>query len=232
MINKLLSTSRINEINAVALQMIELYKKNDRPSDKHLSEIFNELTALCNELTGSINFINVESELEGKDEERDNRTRTIHYLLLAFTYSSSEELKNAATTVNAVFQNYGLAIINKSYAEQSSLTESLLKDFGAKSLQNAIAALPGMANAIEALKHDHRNFEQARVNYEEQKSDNNRYTSATTLKQTIQQFVNERLIVYLRAMAQVDNNKYGTFSNAIAQIIDTNNANVKKRRKK
>ena len=44
--------------------------------------------------------------------------------------------------------------------------------------------------------------------------------------------INDKLVVYLRAMIQVDESTYGDFTRTIAEIIDDNNEVVKKRRKK
>ena len=232
MMNKVVAASRTNEINALAMQMIALYKKTDWTTDTHLTGVFAQLKPLTDELTHSIKFISIESDLEKKDDVRDNRTRAIHYLLLGFLHSSNEQVKGAAIALDTIFETYGLSIIHRNYAEQSSLTESLLKDLSVTSLENDITALPGMSAAIESLEEAHRSFEQTRVDYEEQKSRENQYESATVLKRAVRQVINEHLVVYLRAMVQVDNAKYAAFANAIGQLIETNNMAVRKRRNK
>ncbi len=56
--------------------------------------------------------------------------------------------------------------------------------------------------------------------------------NATTIKKEVVNIINNNLVVYLRAMEQVDEPTYGNFARTIAQIIANNNEVVKKRRKK
>lgn len=44
--------------------------------------------------------------------------------------------------------------------------------------------------------------------------------------------INDKFVVYLRAMRLSLPDAYGTFSSSVAQIIDDNNVTVKKRRNK
>jgi len=44
--------------------------------------------------------------------------------------------------------------------------------------------------------------------------------------------INDKLVVYLRAMMQVNDATYGDIGRTVGEIIDANNEVVKKRRKK
>jgi hypothetical protein len=56
--------------------------------------------------------------------------------------------------------------------------------------------------------------------------------NATALKKEVIDVINNQLVVYLDAMMLVDEATYGAFGRTVAEIIDTTNEMVKKRRKK
>jgi|WetSurMetagenome_2_1015567.scaffolds.fasta_scaffold453704_2 hypothetical protein len=51
------------------------------------------------------------------------------------------------------------------------------------------------------------------------------------IKKEVLSIINEKLVVYLNAMIQVNETKYGEFAVTVAQIIDDMNVTVKKRKK-
>jgi len=55
---------------------------------------------------------------------------------------------------------------------------------------------------------------------------------AKCLKRKIVETVNNQLVVYMRAMSQVNEAVYGDFARTLAEIIADNNEVVKKRAKK
>ena len=58
------------------------------------------------------------------------------------------------------------------------------------------------------------------------------HANATALKKDVIEIINDKIVIYLRAMEIVVPDTYGNFARTIAQIIADNNEVVKKRRKK
>ena len=85
---------------------------------------------------------------------------------------------------------------------------------------------------ITALQSAQAEFEAARIACEAEKAKESTEQNATTVKKAVVRIINERIVVYLRAMEIVDETAYGAFARTIAQIIADNNEVVKKRRKK
>jgi hypothetical protein len=52
------------------------------------------------------------------------------------------------------------------------------------------------------------------------------------VKKEVLGIINDKIVVYLRAMEQVDPATYGAFTSTCAQMIADNNEQVKKRNKK
>lgn len=230
-INKLLATSRTTEVDAVSNRIITEYKKNDWSSDTHLTGIFDELESTSLKLTHAINRGKSESNLEEKDEVRDNKVRAIHYLIQGFEHHPDETIREAARAVDNVFERYGVRIVQESYASQSSLIESLLDDFANPDLQPFVDALPGFSQVLTELQTAQTEFEEAKVTYEAEKAEEGTKENATLIKMEVLKIINDKLVVYLRAMIQVNEAVYGSFARTVAQIINDMNVIVRKRRK-
>ena len=232
MIEKLIAKSRTTEVDAASIRIIGAYKNTGLSSDAHLVKIFSKLESKSAILTSAINRMKAESELEEKDEVRDDKVRAIHYLLMGLLHHPDPTIKAAAGEVENVFDNYGLSIVGENYATESSLIASLLGDLSKQKLQAAIAALSGCAELIAALQTAQTDFEQTRITYEEEKAKEGTQENATAIKKEILVIINDNLVVYMRAMIQVNEPTYGNFARTVAQIIADNNEMVKKRRKK
>ena len=230
-LNKLLTNARTTEVDSVSGRIITEYNKSDWSADAHLTGVFNSLKPASVKLNIAINRIKTESDLEEKDEQRDNKVRAVNYLVMGFIHHPDAAISSAAKKVNAVFEHYGLDIVNDSYATESSLIESLLKDFAESDLQTAIAALPGLSQIIDELKTSQAAFENAQLLFEKEKAKEGNEENATAIKKEVLSIINEKLIVYLNAMVQVNGAKYGEFAGTVGQIIYDMNVIVKKRKK-
>lgn len=232
MIDNLKSTSRVTEVDAVSMRMLGAYQTTSLSSDPHLSTMFTELESLSAALTAAINRSKAESDLEEKDEARDTQIRALYYLVMGFLHHPDAAIQQAAQTVNKVFEKYGVSITGESYATESSLIASLLDELSKQKIQDAIALLPGCVDVITALQAAQQAFEAARITYEQEKAQESTQASATKQKPELVALINDKIVVYLRAMEVVDEETYGAFARTIATIIAENNEVVKKRRKK
>lgn len=228
-INKLVSVARTTEVDTVSDRLIIEYNKNDWSSDSNMASLFTELKNVSDRITAAINRIKAESTLEEKDELRDGIIKSINYLVMGYLYHPDNTIKEAAAAVNEVFENYGLRIISESYSTESSLIESLLLDFQNEALQPSIEAIPQLTELISNLRTIQTEFEEAKVAFENEKAAQGNEASATELKKEVLSVINNKIIVYLRAMVLVNEAVYGSFAQNTAQIIDDMNSIVRKR---
>lgn len=229
MIERILTTSRITEVDAACMRIIGAYKNTTLRTDVHLVAMFSALEPLSVSLSASINRLTAESNLEEKDEERDEPLRSLFYLVAGFLHHPDAAIRAAAEKVNAVIERYGMGITKESYAVESSLVTSMLNDLAAADLQEAIALLSGCAEIIAALQLAQTAFEAARIAYEEEKAEDSTEHSASEIKVEVLKLVNEKIVVYLRAMEVVDVETFGAFARTVAEIISDNNLAVRKR---
>jgi hypothetical protein len=223
--------SRVTEVNDVANRMSGAFK-NSGLTDAYLVSTFAALDAGNTKLTLAIKRSKAESDLEEKDEVRDHKVRSFYYLVQGFSHHPTKTIKEAAQVLLNVFDNYGLAMVGESYSTESSLVNSLLLDLAKPKFQDAIALLSGCAELIAELQAAQTDFEQARITYEAEKAKEGMVDNATIVKKDVLAILNDKIVVYLRAMEQVDPVTFGVFANTCAQVIADNNEQVKKRGKK
>lgn len=232
MIENLIGKSRNAEVSNVTNLTIEAYNQSGLSSDAHLSKIFAELIPLFGQLSQAIKRMKAESELEEKDELRDNAVRGVFFAVQAASYQPNAAIQSAAQSVSKVLDKYGLSMISESYAVESGLVDSLLSELAKPAIQTAVAAIPGCADLVAQLQAAQADFEASSLTYEQEKGKEGQLDNATTLKNAVVKQLNARLVVYLNAMQTVDVETYGNLANTIAQIISDNNITVRKRHKK
>jgi hypothetical protein len=230
--DKLIAKSRNTEVADASMRTIVAFGQTTLQTDTRLVAIFDTLGSKVEWLMASLRRAKAESELEPKDEKRDDDTRNLSYLITGYLHHPDPVIKAAAVKLENLFDNYGLKITEENYASESALITSLLMDLGNETYQEAIAALSGCAALIQALQNSQEDFEETRVTWEREKAKEGALENATELKKEVVAIVNEKLVVYLRAMQMADPEMYGEFANTIAVIIAENNETVKRRAKK
>jgi hypothetical protein len=131
-----------------------------------------------------------------------------------------------------VFGKYGLSVVGESYATESSLIGSLLLDLAKPEYAAAVATLSGCAELIAGLQTAQTAFEQARIAYETEKAIEGMVENASLARKLVIDILNNKIVVYLRAMEQVNPETFGVFTSVCAQIIADNYEQVKKRKQK
>ncbi len=231
MIEKVIAHSRTVEVDATLSKILASYHWSALTDDTYLSGIIFELKVMSAKLSESIKRIQYESDLEEKDHIRNEAVRGLYYLVLGSTYFPEGSIKMAAQKVIEVLNNYVLHLDSDSYDIESSLLISMISELDSPVLQKEIALLSGVSEMIGAIKSAQNEFEISVLNYELNKKKNNALENATTLKRQLIRLINNKLIVYLNAMAIVDIATYGDILRVISHIIAGNNDRVKRRLK-
>ena len=231
MIPKLSHQTRITEVHSTSVKLGLSYKKQTLESDTYLAGLFSYLTDKSDALGTAINRSKAQSNLDDKDVVRDERVQALKYLLLGAIYNPKAEISTSATKLYAIFEKYGLKMTKESYLIESSLIESMLEDYAALDLQTDIAAVLGCAELIASLQTAQSNFRTADTIWDEEKTKEGITESASDIKKEVLTIVNDTIVVYLRAMSQVNKELYAEFARAVADIINEVNQAVKRRNK-
>lgn len=232
MIPAILNNSWNTEVYNTSNACIKAIKASSNNADPNLVKILNVWEPKSQLLLTAIKHMKTESQLEKADTNRDNCARGVFFTNKGALYSMDDTVRNAAEKVEKILDNYGLAMLDESYASETTLLKSLLEDLSKANLQDTVAAVPGLTATIAQLQEAQDSFSALSDAYEKDKSVEGKQDNASTIRKEVIQLINQKLIFYLKGMWAVDEETYGALGRNIAQIIKDNNENVKKRANK
>lgn len=227
--NKLMRRAYVTETGSVVQAIVLVSQEYDFTADVFLGATLVELDNLEGELSVAIKRILKGSQLEEKDNVRDNDIRALYYTNVGYLHVRDIEVQEAAQYIDSRIAPYGLKIIDESYSQESAHIKSLLHDLATDEAQAAIAKLPALVPCISQLTESQSDFLAAYIGYESEKSDHENYNTATELKGKTLKVLNDKLVVYLRAMVIANVEVYGAFAAQVAQLINDANVIIKKR---
>ena len=230
--NKIISKIRVAELDTLSDILVRLYKdssaaENSVSKDANLSGIMEEVEKLSAEITTAIKSDRVSSTLDEADIARDEIIRNLGDALTGYAAIPIEAKKSAAQNLLSVFSKYGKQITQKNFAEESSLIESLLEDFGAESLKTDVAALDGVGELVSELRTAQDSFNKANDDFTN--ASVNRGESATSVKKSLISVLNDKLVPYLSAVSPLAD--YKDFASKCEAEITKANATVANRGK-
>ena len=229
---KLLSQIRITEVGDTAHRLVSLYKSTPALKDEaFLKPLFVEMEEKGNALTIAVRSEAVISQLENADAKRDGAIRVLDRLLKGYKTIPLDTLKAYGVQLSAVFKKYGMKMTVENYSSQSNLIDSLLQDLSDSNKAAAIAALPGIAEAIDNIKTAQEEFVKIRANYDKGLAQKGSKETATSLRKPLLELINNKLLTYLAAMKIANPTKYKVFSEDVAVIITSVNEAIKARKK-
>lgn len=229
---KINSNMRVAELDTLSDVLVRLYKdscaaENAVSKDANLSLIMAEAEKLSADITTAIKSDRVSSTLDEADIARDEIIRNLGDALTGYAAIPVAAKKSAAQNLLAVFGKYGRQITQKNFAEESSLIESMLEDFGAESLKADVAALDGVGELVSELRAAQDSFNKANDDFTN--ASMNRGESATSVKKSLISVLNDKLVPYLSAVAPLAD--YKDFATKCEAEIAKANATVSKRGK-
>lgn len=229
---KLLTTARITEAGDTAHRLVSLYKSTATLKDEaFLKPLFVEMEEKANTLTEAVKRDAVISQLENADAKRDGAIRVLDRLLKGYKTIPLDTLKAYGVQLSAVFKKYGMKMTVENYSSQSNLIDSLLQDLSDSDKAAAIAALPGVAEAIANIRTAQEEFTKIRANYDKELAQKGSKETATSLRKPLLELINNKLLTYLAAMKIANPTKYKVFSEDVAVIITSVNETIKARKK-
>lgn len=230
---KINSNLRVAELDTVSDVLVRLYKDaasfkdSSIASDANLAGIMAEIENLSVQITTAIKSDRISSALDEADIARDSVVRNLGDALTGYAAIPVAAKKASAEKLLAVFSKYGRQITAKSYAEESSLIESMLEDFGAENLKADIAALDGVTGLLESLRAAQNDFN--RKNDELTAANVSKADSASAVKKLLLSAVNSKFVPYVTAVGTLGG--YGDFAAKCEAEIVKANATVKGRTK-
>ena len=229
-VKKVRQNIRITDADTVSDALVRIYREAAKDGavakDAALAAIMGEVETLSAKITTAIKADKVSRSLEDADAKRDEAIRSLGTLLAGYAAIPVAAKKAAAEKLLAIYDKYGKSIAGESYARESSLIESMLEDFAAESLTDAIQSLDGVADLIASLRTAQDDFNAA--NDTATAALTAKGESAYAVKKPLLAAINEKLVPYLTAMAAV-NTEYADFAAKADVEIAKANASVAKK---
>ena len=205
-VNKVKKDIRITDADTVSDALVRLYKDaagkdGAIAKDVALAAIMGEVEKLSADITTAIKKDKVSTSLEEADARRDEIIRSLGTLLAGYGAIPLADKKDAADRLLAVYNKYGKSIATETYARESSLIESMLEDFAADSLADAIKALDGVDDLISSLRTAQDEFN--KTNDSATAALTAKGESAYSVKKPLLAAINDRLVPYITAMGAV-----------------------------
>ena len=229
---KINSSLRVTELDTLSDVLVRLYKDSSSgesaiSKDANLSGIMAEVEKLSAEITTAIKRDKVSVSLDDADIARDEIIRNLGDALTGYAAIPVAAKKAAAQKLLLTFGKYGKQITSKNYAEESSLIESMLEEFGSDSLKADVAALDGVGDLLDSLRSAQDSFNKANDEYTA--ANVGKGESATSVKKTLLTALNYKLVPYLTAVGALDS--YKAFVSKCEAEITKANATVSTRAK-
>jgi len=219
--------STIRGVYSVADLIVLAIEKRLSTDDVFLTSVTTLLKEKNTLLLNAINKKRTNSILSSNDTIRDKKTRFLFHIVQAFLLSDNETIKAEAQKADSVLSRYGIAIINKSYSNQTASTAAMLSDLDELGIKDST-----IVNAIEELRNAQELWQQSYNTYIEQSIESESKLSASKQSVVVKDIINTKLVPYMFAMSQVNSNIYGETFDVIQEIIETNNDNVRKHTRK
>ena len=213
-------SSPIGLVNTTAFAVSEIVK-----AAKSEDATFNLFGAKIEEKaqaqSAAIKKDRVYSGLDVIDSARDSSWRDAMDLVLLFKKNPVKTLKEAAVALSAIFAKYGKDITKASYDDETAYLESAKTDFSTDSAQNAIQAIPGLAEILADVWAKNDEFKAQTAQFVAAEAVSSK--SATVLKKEIVSLING-LVSYVDAVSLVRDDLKAVGSELESRIARANAA--------
>ena len=195
---RLSSNLTMSEVNAVARALVESAKSSGIV-DENLDLACNKINDIAEVQTVAIKKDKTYSGLEAVDAKRDTLIRDINTILKAMAVIGIPETEAAASKLLVTFNKYGIDMANQKYDIESTLIDSLQKDFSSDEAVEAIKLVPGFKAKTEALWQTESEFKAKTAEYVKLEALKDK--SAYALKKDLLLLVNDVFVPYVASMS-------------------------------
>jgi hypothetical protein len=224
--------STIRQAYSTIVAIINALIESGITTDSYLNSVTKEITEDTEQFSEAINRDKSYAVLNPIDEKRDNLLRILFMDTETKTLYPDKEISESALIVKGVIDRYGLKIISKPYNEETADIDSLINDLENPEIKAAISKLGTLADIIDQIKIVANEWKAAVYKQADNKEELLSKPSATKLKNSIVDTINNDLLIYIAGMAKCKPEEYGELNKRIRVIIEEHNseyrANLKK----
>ncbi|MCT4589005.1 MAG: DUF6261 family protein [Carboxylicivirga sp.] len=231
-IPKILTNTRVSEVNGLLQQIIDEFNKGDYSTDAYMSQAFQQVITINGQLGEAIKRDAIESDLADLDDVSDNAITLLHGLVKGYTCHPDNMIANAARLLFKMIEKYGLEVKSKSYREEYPLLASMISESKTEEYAACIVQLPGCDVRFEQLETAVDNFNTRQNDYYSVKDERSEMETASVLKKRLIGLMNDDVAPYLFVMQKVNGDVYADLTHFITKRITENNSVVRNRKNK
>ena len=231
-VNHLISGLKATEVAGLAHTVCGLYDSctAELKADDYLRNEMADLKGLSERLLDAFRNHRLITSLENHDTHRMRCVSALINLKRGYDKIPDESIQSHWTELKPVFENFLSAIQAGNYQSKTALIQALLRRLSDPKLSAHLEGLVDMKTTVDQLQAAEKDFEAMQVEYQHQLLED-KTESATDLKETIFELINQRLVVHLEAKCNVDADTYSTFARLVDAQVRAGNAKVRARRK-
>jgi hypothetical protein len=223
---KLNTSSTTKQIAEVGSKIIDLNTTHPITEDAYYAQTYLLLSEKTKSLIEESNRGILESDLNEKDTSRDLDIRALFYTVEAYCIRRLSDNQKKAENVKAILDRYGMCITDYSYGDESASVRPMLNDLKNPDLAEDRKSIPDLDALIANLEESQAAFDQAESKLRSQEIERKNSKPAYLLAREIKDIINNDLCGYLEAMTKAMPDKYKSFTEEFAKIIEDNNKKV------
>lgn len=231
-INKIVANCCNCECESAARRIIEADDEAPIDNDIYLSQIIIFMKVLLGQFISAMHRSRMASSLDEQDIVRSECLKDVYYILRGACRMNDRNTSNAAELLIETFGTHGIRVSEACYTVDSEAIDCLISIFSTKESLNQIEYISGLTEKMNDLHKAHDRFKNMQMQSKQRNiKDTESYTTASEIKKEVVALINDKLVVYLRAMVDVDEVKYRDYAVKVRTIIYEINDIAKKRTK-
>jgi hypothetical protein len=223
---------KVAEVAGLAHNLCGSYESyaTELNADIRLRNVMADLKDLSDRILDSLRNNRLINSLEVQDTHRNRCVSALVNLKKGYDKLSDETVQSHWTVLRPVFENFLSSIQEGNYQSKTALITAMLRRLSEADTATHLEGLVDMKTTVDQLQAAEKDFEAMQVEYQHQLLED-KTESATDLKETIFELINQRLVVHLEAKCNVDADTYSTFARLVDAQVRAGNAKVRARRK-
>jgi len=228
--NKLQNQIRLSELSSLSAAILRAAESSEIKR-KSVVDALAKLKELHEELVKANMREKTSVSLSKADKKRDEELRALEKILDGYVSMKNETTAENARKLKSVLDRYlKVKIKAQNFEAETGLIISLLDDFSSEELSQVSKSLPGVDEAISAVKSAHEEY--IALHDSAVSSASNKPSSATSIKVPLLKVINETLVPVLNVAVLEEDAELSDFAKTVGEEIDRANALVSERAKK
>ena len=198
-------------------------------ADDYLRNVMADMKGLSDRILDSLRNNRLINSLEVQDTHRNRCVSALVNLKKGYDKLSDETVQSHWTVLRPVFEDFLPSIQEGNYQSKTALITAMLRRLSEADTASHLEGLVDLKTAVDKLREAQKIFDSLEYQLQLQKD---KTLSATDLKDEIVEYINQKLVVHLKAKCNEDLATYAAFARLVDAQIRAENVKVRRRKGK